>query len=162
MISRMNNTTKTVKKFKTTAGKPADIQRNWWIVDAKDQILGRLATEVAQLLIGKGKPNYSTNIDGGDYVIVINSKDIQITGRNKAKQKTYYRHSGFPGGLKEITFEKQMAKDPTFPIMAAVKNMLPKNKLQNGRMLRLFVYSGDKHKHEAQKPAVYKLSQKLA
>ncbi len=151
---------KTVKKNKTT-WKIQSQGRVWWVVDATDQVLGRLATQVASLLIGKKKPGYVPNMDDGDYVIVINSKSIRLTGNNKHKQKKYYRHSGYPGGLKEITFAKQMDKDATFPVKAAVKNMLPKNKLRDGRMKRLFVYTDDTHKHEAQKPRVYKLSQKL-
>ena len=148
-----------VNKFKTTVTRPADVQRKWWIVDAKGQVLGRVATEIAKLLSGKHKVNTAPNVDSGDYVVVINSSEVVVKGKNKPRQKTYYRHSGYPGGLKEITFEKQMKKDSTFPIKSAVRNMLPKNKLRPGMLKRLHVYSGAEHDHEAQKPELYKLSE---
>lgn len=143
-------------KYKTDWVKESEVERKWHLVDAGDQVLGRVATQIASLLIGKQKVQKSPNLDCGDYVVVINSDNVKVTGR-KASQKMYRRHSGYPGGFKEITFEKQMKKDSTFVIAEAVKNMVPKNKLRDGRMLRLFVYPGADHKHNAQKPVEYKL-----
>lgn len=143
-------------KYKTVWTKKEDINRNWYIVDVKDQILGRSATKIASLLIGKGKTEYVPNVDCGDYVIVVNSDNVKLT-RGKELKKMYYRHTGFPGGLIETRFDEQLAKDSTKIIMDAVKNMLPKNKLRDARMARLFVYTGSEHKHEAQKPVEYKL-----
>jgi large subunit ribosomal protein L13 len=142
--------------YKTQWTKKEDITRQWYVVDVKDQILGRVATQIASLLIGKGKPEIVPNVDCGDFVIVINTDDIKLT-RGKEKKKTYYRHSGFPGGLKEIRFDEQVAKDSRKIIEMAVSKMLPQNKLHDGRMSRLLVYKGDEHKHEAQKPVEYKL-----
>jgi large subunit ribosomal protein L13 len=144
-------------KYKTAWTKIDDIERKWHIVDVKGQVLGRASTQIAELLIGKSKVNRVSNIDCGDYVVVINSKEVELT-RGKESKKTYYRHSGYPGGFKEITFDKQIQKNPNFVIEAAVKNMLPKNKLRDGMMLRLYVFEGSEHKHAAQKPVEYKLS----
>jgi len=143
-------------EYKTDWTKKEDIERKWYIVDIKDQILGRVATQIASLLIGKNKPEIVPNLDCGDFVIVINSDEVKLT-RGKEKKKMYRRHTGYPGGLKEIRFDKQLKKDSTKIIDLAVKNMLPKNKLRDGRMSRLFVYKGGEHKHEAQKPVEYKL-----
>lgn len=143
-------------KYKTDWTKKEDIKREWHIIDAKDQILGRVSTKIAALLIGKEKVNVVPNIDCGDFVIVLNSDFVKLT-RGKELKKTYYRHSGFPGGLKEIVFADQIKKNSTKVIEMAVKNMLPKNKLRDHRMSRLFVYKGGEHKNEAQKPVEYKL-----
>jgi large subunit ribosomal protein L13 len=143
-------------EYKTQWTKKEDIERKWYVVDVKDQILGRAATRIASLLIGKEKPEIVPNVDCGDFVIVINSDDIKLT-RGKEKKKFYRRHSGYPGALKEIRFDEQLKKDSTRIIDLAVKNMLPKNKLRDGRMSRLFVYKGGEHKHTAQKPEEYKL-----
>ncbi|KUK77760.1 MAG: 50S ribosomal protein L13 [candidate division WS6 bacterium 34_10] len=143
-------------EYKTKWTKKEDIERKWYVVDVKDQILGRAATQIASLLIGKNKPEIVPNVDCGDFVIVINSNEIKLT-RGKEKKKMYRRHSGYPGALKEIRFDEQLKKDSTKIIDLAVKNMLPKNKLRDGRMSRLFVYKGSEHKHEAQKPQEYKL-----
>ncbi len=143
-------------KQKTDWIKPSEIERKWYVVDAKDKILGRLATEVASLLIGKKKVKQVPNLDCGDFVIVLNSSGVKLT-RGKEKKKTYYRHSGYPGGFKEITFDKQLAKNSNFVIEKAVKNMLPNNKLRSSMITRLFVYKDDKHPHEAQKPEIFKL-----
>jgi large subunit ribosomal protein L13 len=129
--------------------KTADVKRDWHLVDAKDQILGRLASEIAQKLIGKNKPTYTPHIDGGDHVVVINASEIAVTG-NKEETKMYYRHSGFPGGLKEKSLGDLKKTYPTRIIEKAVFNMLPKNKLRSGRMTRLKVYAGAEHKHESQ------------
>lgn len=146
-------------KYKTDWIAKDDIKRDWYVVDVADQVLGRSATKIASLLIGKHKVNQVPNMDNGDYVVVINSAKVQVT-RNKAKTKMYYRHSGYPGGLKETNFENQMRKNSNFVIEAAVKNMLPQNKLKSTMMARLFVYKGAEHDNEAQKPVKYNLSEK--
>ncbi len=138
-------------KYKTDWTKPNEIKRKWYIVDVKDQILGRVATKIASILIGKSKVEQVPNLDCGDFVIVINSSEVKLT-RGKEKKKTYYRHSGYPGGFKQITFDKQMIKNSNFVIEKAVQNMLPNNKLRSSMMNRLHVYKDDKHPHEAQKP----------
>lgn len=129
--------------------KTAEVKRDWHLVDVDDQILGRVATQIAQKLIGKHKATYTPHIEAGDYVVVINSSKVALT-RNKADKKVYFRHSGFPGGLKEIPFKRMLAEHPEQVIQLAVKNMLPKNKLRQLRMNRLKVYPGDKHTHESQ------------
>lgn len=129
--------------------KTAEVERKWHLVDAKGQILGRLASDIAQKLIGKNKPTYTPHIDGGDFVVVINASEIAVTG-NKETDKMYYRHSGFPGGLKEKSLGELKSTYPTRIIEKAVFNMLPKNKLRSERMNRLKVYAGAEHKHESQ------------
>ena len=129
--------------------KSAEVTRDWHLVDAQDQVLGRLATQIATLLIGKHKPTFTPHIDGGDYVVVINSAKIAVTG-GKEEKKAYYHHSNFPGGLKEMTFGEMMEKFPTRAVEKAVYNMLPKNKLRTARMNRLKIYADDQHKHESQ------------
>lgn len=143
-------------KYKTDWNKKENIERSWYIVDVKDQILGRVSTKIASLLIGKGKVGIVPNVDCGDYVVVINSDEVKLT-RGKELKKMYYRHSGFPGGLKEIVFADQIKKNSTKVIEMAVKNMLPKNKLRDGRMARLFVYKDSNHKQKGQKPVEYKI-----
>jgi large subunit ribosomal protein L13 len=137
--------------MKTYSAKPTDVTRKWYVVDASEAALGRVATRVATLLTGKEKPQFTSHIDCGDYVIVINADKLVATG-NKLEKKMYYRHSNFPGGLKERTLSEQMAKDSTEVIVRAVRGMLPVNKLRDGRLARLKVYSGAEHQHEAQKP----------
>ena len=129
--------------------KPADVERTWHVLDAKGKVLGIFATEVAQLLIGKHKPTYTPHVDGGDYVVVINSAEIEVTG-NKRQDKKYYRHSGYPGGLKVKTFDELQQDFPERVIELAVSNMLPKNKQRSERMNRLKVYAGSEHKHQSQ------------
>lgn len=146
-------------KYKTDWLKEGDIKRKWHIVDVGDQILGRTATVIASLLIGKHKVEWVPNMDCGDYVVVINSSKVGLT-RGKEEKKMYYRHSGYPGGLKEINFADQMKKNPNYVIEKAVRLMLPKTKLSSGMMNRLFVYEGTEHKHMAQKPTKYNLSEK--
>lgn len=136
---------------KTYSAKPKDIQRQWYIVDASSDSLGRLATMIATHLTGKHKPSYTAHIDCGDGVIVINAAKLKLTGK-KFEQKTYYRHSGYPGALKEATAAEVLAKDPTQIIVSAVRGMLPANKLRDGWLKRLKVYVDDKHDQEAQKP----------
>ena len=139
--------------MKTYSAKPSDVTRAWYVVDASEAPLGRVATKIATLLTGKGKPSFTKHIDTGDYVIVINAKDIVVTG-NKLDDKMYYRHSQYPGGLKETTLRDKMATDPTHAVYHAVRGMLPVNKLRDARLERLKVYAADDHKHEAQKPVV--------
>ena len=143
-------------RYKTKWTKPSEVTREWHIVDIKDLILGRVSTQIASLLIGKAKPEIRPSVDCGDYVIVLNSDDIKLT-RGKEKKKFYRRHTGYPGALKEIRFDEQLKKDSTKIIRMAVKNMLPKNKMRDIRMARLFVYKDANHKHEAQKPKEFKL-----
>jgi large subunit ribosomal protein L13 len=137
--------------MKTYSAKPSDVTRKWYIVDASEAPLGRVATKIATLLTGKGKPQFTQHIDTGDFVIVINAAQTVATG-DKLNKKVYYKHSGFPGGLKEATLAEKMEKDPTFAITNAVRGMLPVNKLRDERLKRLKVYADAEHKHEAQKP----------
>lgn len=134
---------------KTFIKKPADVTRDWHLVDAKGQVLGRLATQIATKLIGKHKRDYTPNVDGGDYVVVVNAADIAVTGK-KMSDKIYYSHTGFPGGLKSKTLGEMMRDFPERVIEKAVYNMLPKNKLRSGRMTRLKVYAGEDHQHQSQ------------
>lgn len=137
--------------MKTYSAKPTDVDRQWYVIDASKAPLGRVATQIAQLLTGKGKPQFTQHIDTGDYVIVINCDQIQVTG-GKEDKKTYYSYSGYPSGLKETKLGKQLQKDSTAVIVHAVRGMLPVNKLRDGRLARLKVYGGSEHQHEAQKP----------
>ena len=135
--------------MKTYSVKASDIKQQWHVIDASDKILGRLAVQVASLLMGKHKPIFSRNLDTGDFVVVINADKIRVTG-NKVKQKLYYRHSGYPGGLKSISLEKMMQTNPTRVIEYAVKGMLPHTRLGARMMKKLRVYVGDTHPHQAQ------------
>lgn len=144
--------------MKTYSAKPSDVTRNWYIVDASEVSLGRLATQVATLLTGKGKPMFTHHIDVGDHVIVINSDNLVVTG-NKLEDKMYYHHSHYPGGLKELQLKEKMAKDSTEVIIKAVRGMLPVNKLRAERLARLRVFPGMEHTHEAQKPKSFSLKE---
>jgi large subunit ribosomal protein L13 len=135
--------------MKTYSTKASEIERQWHVIDASDKILGRLASQIARLLMGKHKPIFSRHLDVGDFVVVINAEKVRVTG-NKEKQKLYYRHSGYPGGLKSISLEKMMHDNPTRVIEHAVKGMLPHNRLGNTIRKRLKVYVGDAHPHQAQ------------
>jgi large subunit ribosomal protein L13 len=137
--------------MKTFSAKPTDVTRQWYVVDAGDAPLGRVATQVAKLLMGKNKPQFTKHIDCGDFVVVINANDTNVTG-DKGEKKIYYKHSGHPSGLTETSFNEKMIKDPTFAITKAVRGMLPVNKLRDARLLRLKVYADADHKHAAQKP----------
>ena len=137
--------------MKTFSQKPSEVTRRWILIDAKDAPLGRLSTEISKYLIGKYKPTYTPHIDGGDYVVVINAKEAVVTG-NKELKKVYYRHSGFPGGIKDARLEEVREKFPERIIENAVKGMLPKNKLSAERMKRLKVFVGAEHAHAAQTP----------
>lgn len=142
--------------MKTYSAKPNDVSRKWYVIDAAEAPLGRVATKVATLLTGKDKPMFTHHIDAGDFVVVINADATRVTGK-KATDKIYYKHSGFPGGLRERTFTEQMEKDSTEVILKAVRGMLPVNKLRSERLARLKIYAGSEHKHEAQKPEVISL-----
>ena len=137
--------------MKTYSAKPSDIKRDWYVVDAQDKILGRLATEVAAILRGKHKPQFTPHIDTGDFVIVVNAEKVKVTGK-KLEQKIYYRHSGYFGGLKEESLEKVLAEKPEQAVMRAVKGMLPGNKLGRAMLKKLKVYAGGEHPHAAQTP----------
>jgi large subunit ribosomal protein L13 len=135
----------------TKSAKEQDIQRDWYVIDAQGLTLGRLATRVATILRGKNKPLYTPHVDCGDYVIVVNAEKVHVTGQ-KMTQKKYYRHSGYPGGLKEVTLRDQLQKFPNRVIEAAVRGMLPKNRLGRQMFKKLKVYAGPNHPHQAQQP----------
>lgn len=137
--------------MKTYSQKPTEVSRRWILIDAKDLPLGRLSTAISKYLIGKYKPTYTPHIDGGDYVVVINAAEVPVTG-DKEESKIYYRHSGFPGGIKDATLKQVREKFPERIIENAVKGMLPKNKLSPERMKRLKVFPGSEHAHTAQTP----------
>jgi large subunit ribosomal protein L13 len=141
----------TIKQTKTFSQKSADVTRRWILIDASTAPLGRVATVVAKHLIGKYKPTYTAHVDGGDYVVIVNAEKVVVTG-NKETDKIYYRHTGFPGGIKDATLAEVREKFPERIIEAAVKGMLPKNKLSPERMKRLKVYAGPEHNHAAQTP----------
>lgn len=137
--------------MKTFVAKPESVERDWYVVDAADKTLGRLATEIALRLRGKHKPEYTPHVDTGDYIVVVNAEKITVTG-NKAKNKMYYAHSGYPGGLKDTTFEKLIAKKPEAVIEKAVKGMLPKGPLGREMFRKMKVFAGPEHTHQAQQP----------
>ena len=140
--------------MKTTKSVRAqDVERNWFVIDAQGQTLGRLTSRIASILRGKHKPEYTPHVDCGDYVIVVNAEKIHVTGR-KLSQKKYYRHSGYPGGLKQVTLRDQLQKFPDRVVESAVRGMLPKNRLGRQMFKKLKVYSGPAHPHEAQQPEV--------
>lgn len=145
--------------MKTYSAKPLEVERKWWVVDAEGQTLGRLATTVANLLRGKNKPQYTPNVDTGDFVIVINSSKVIVSG-NKETDKKYYRHSGYPGGLKVETFKSLMEKNPVAAIEKAVKGMLPHNTLGQEQFTKLKIYADAQHPHQAQNPQVYEMEAK--
>jgi large subunit ribosomal protein L13 len=136
---------------KTYHAKPHEVEREWLLIDATDLVLGRLSTQVAQILKGKTKPQYTPHVDTGDFVVIINAEKVRLTG-NKANTKMYYTHSGFQGGLKEVSFQRMLAKHPERIIEKAVKGMLPKNTLGRAMNRKLKVYAGPNHPHAAQKP----------
>ena len=137
--------------MKTYTAKPSDIKRDWFVVDASGKTLGRLATEIARRLRGKHKPEYTPHMDTGDYIVVINAKEVKVTGK-KTTDKIYHHHTGFPGGLKSITFDKLIEKKPEMIIEKAVKGMLPRGPLGREMYRKLKVYPGAEHKHAAQQP----------
>lgn len=141
--------------MKTYTPKISEAKKKWFVVDAKNKILGRLASKVATILLGKKTPLFTPHLDMGDYVIVINADRVILSGK-KQKNKTYYRHSMYPGGLKAVTFSKYLKEKPEELFIHAVKGMLPHNRLGRKMLSKLFVYKGDKHPHQAQKPEVLK------
>lgn len=142
--------------MKTFVAKPESVERDWYVVDAANKTLGRLATEIAIRLRGKHKPEYTPHVDTGDYIVVVNAEKITVTG-NKAKGKIYYTHSGYVGGLKETTFEKLLARNPEQVIERAVKGMLPKGPLGRAMYRKMKVFVGPEHTHQAQQPQILDL-----
>ncbi|MEV1168506.1 50S ribosomal protein L13 [Nonomuraea sp. NPDC049784] len=144
--------------MRTYSPKPADVQRQWYVIDATDVVLGRLASHVATLLRGKHKPIFAPHVDTGDFVIVINADKIALSG-NKLEQKKAYRHSGYPGGLRSVTYGELMEKRPDKAVEKAVKGMLPKNSLGRKMAKKLKVYAGPEHPHQAQQPVQFQITQ---
>ena len=142
--------------MKTFSPTPKDINREWYVVDAQDKVLGRLAAQIAHRLRGKHKPEFAPHVDNGDFIIVVNCEKVRVTG-NKLADKKYYRHSGYVGGLKEITLEKLLASKPHLALMHAVKGMLPKNRLGRAMLKKLRIYAGAEHPHTAQTPKALSL-----
>ncbi|MBU8908583.1 50S ribosomal protein L13 [Desertibacillus haloalkaliphilus] len=140
----------------TYMAKPNQVERKWYVIDAEGQTLGRLSSEVASILRGKHKPTFTPHVDTGDHVIIINAEKIELTG-NKAKDKVYYRHTGHPGGIKSITAGELREKNPVRLLEKSIKGMLPKNTLGRKQGMKLHVYAGSEHNHQAQKPEVYEL-----
>lgn len=137
--------------MKTYSPKASEIERKWYVVDASDKVLGRLAGEIAHVLRGKHKPTYAPHMDTGDFVVVINAAKVRVTG-NKESQKTYFKHSGYPGGTRFTTMREMLEKYPERVILSAVKGMLPSNKLASQQLSKLKVYAGPEHPHQAQQP----------
>ena len=140
--------------MKTYSQKASEVQRDWYLIDASNQTLGRLATQIATLLRGKHKPTFSPNLDGGDFVVVVNAERVRLMGR-KPEQKVYYRHSNYPGGLKTIPFKRMLATHPDRILRLAVKGMLPKTRLGRQQLTKLKIYAGPKHPHAGQQPVEY-------
>ena len=137
--------------MKTYAAKKEEVTKKWYLIDAKNEVLGRVASKVASILKGKHKAIYTPHVDMGDNVIIINADKIRLTG-TKPLKKIYYRQSGYPGGLKAISYQEMMKKDPTFALRSAIKGMLPHNRLGRKQLLNVKIYSGENHPHQAQKP----------
>ena len=142
--------------MKTFSAKPETVKRDWFVIDAEDKVLGRLATEIARRLRGKHKAEYTPHVDTGDYIVVINADKVAVTG-NKMKNKMYHHHTGYPGGLKSVNFEKLQATKPEMIIEKAVKGMLPKNPLGRDMFRKLKVYAGSEHNHTAQQPTALEI-----
>lgn len=143
---------------KTFVTKPADINREWWVVDAEGQTLGRLATQIATVLRGKNKPTYSPHLDTGDFVVVVNCEKVTVTG-NRMEDKKYYRHSGYFGGLTEVSLRDQLVRKPEAVLREAVRGMLPKGPLGRAQLAKLKIYAGTEHPHSAQQPQPLKLQE---
>jgi large subunit ribosomal protein L13 len=137
--------------MKTYSAKPSEVRHGWYVVNAQGKVLGRLATRIAQRLRGKHRPEYTPHVDTGDYIVVVNADKLRVTGK-KAEQKKYYRHTGFPGGIRETTFAVLHAKHPDRVLQKAVKGMLPKGPLGNAMLKKLKIYAGEAHPHTAQRP----------
>ena len=142
--------------MKTFSANPDKVKREWFVVDASDKVLGRLASQIAHRLRGKHKPEYTPHVDTGDYIVVVNAEKIAVTG-NKANAKIYYHHTGHPGGIKETSYKDMLENHPTRIIETAVKGMLPRNKLGRAMFSKLKVYAGTEHRHEAQQPKVLEI-----
>ncbi|MBI5448042.1 MAG: 50S ribosomal protein L13 [Gammaproteobacteria bacterium] len=142
----------------TLSAKPNEVQQDWYVVDATDKILGRMATEIARRLRGKHKPQYTSHVDTGDYIIVVNAEKVRVTGR-KAQQKEYHRHTGYPGGIKTENFEKLLDRKPEAIIELAVKGMLPKGPLGYAMLKKLKVYAGPTHQHASQQPQILEINE---
>ena len=140
----------------TYSAKPGEIERRWYVIDAEGETLGRLATRIADTLRGKRKPTYTPHVDTGDFVVVVNAEKIAVTG-NKLEEKMYYKHSGYPGGLRERTLREQLDRQPTEVLRKAVKGMLPRNKLGRAQLTKLKIYAGPEHPHQAQAPKTFEL-----
>ena len=143
--------------MRTYTPKPADVQRQWYVIDATDVVLGRLASQVATLLKGKHKPIYAPHIDTGDFVIVVNAEKVALTG-NKREQKRAYRHSGYPGGLRSMSYKELLERHPERAVEKAIKGMLPKNRLGRRMFKKVKVYAGPNHPHQAQQPVPFEIS----
>jgi large subunit ribosomal protein L13 len=139
------------KRLKTYSAKPNEIEKQWYLVDAEAQTLGRLATQIADVLRGKGKPQYTPHVDSGDFVVVVNAEKVRVTW-DKLHTKVYYRYTGYPGGLRERTLEEQLARRPEEVLRRAVRGMLPKNRLAAAQLRKLKIYAGPEHPHAAQQP----------
>jgi large subunit ribosomal protein L13 len=142
--------------MKSYMARPLEVERRWYVVDAEGQTLGRLATEIARVLRGKNKPQYTPHVDTGDFVVVVNAEKVVVTGK-KAEQKVYRWHSGYPGGLKETSYEQMMERRPTEILRRAVKGMMPKNRLARQQLRKLKIYAGPEHPHAAQDPQPYEV-----
>jgi large subunit ribosomal protein L13 len=142
--------------MRTYSAKPGEVTREWYLFDAEGKTLGRLATQIADRLRGKGKPTYTPHVDTGDFVVVVNAEKIAVTGK-KLDEKMYYRHSGYPGGLKERSLRVQLERQPTEVLRKAVKGMLPKNRLARQQLTKLKIYAGPEHPHEAQAPRSFEV-----
>ncbi len=145
----------TVKTKTTVSTREQDVQRDWFVVDAQGQTLGRMATQIATILRGKHKPSYTPHVDCGDFVVIVNAEKVHTTGQ-KMTQKKYYRHTGYPGGLKEVTLKDQLQKFPERVLESAVRGMLPKNRLGRQMFKKLKVYAGPQHPHAAQQPKPFR------
>ncbi len=139
--------------MKTFMAKPGEVEQKWYVVDVADKVLGRAATQIAMVLMGKHRPQYTPNVDCGEFVVVINASKIRVTGNNKPAQRTYQRFSKYPGGLRSVTLAEMLAKNPEKVVSEAVRRMLPKSKLGIGMLAKLKVYGGEEHPHQAQQPA---------
>jgi large subunit ribosomal protein L13 len=142
--------------MKSYMARPLEVERKWHVIDAEGQTLGRLATEIARLLRGKNKPQYTPHVDTGDFVVVVNAEKIVVTGR-KAEQKVYYRHTGYPGGLRETSYETMLERKPTEILRKAVRGMMPRTRLGRQQFRKLKIYAGPEHPHEAQAPEPYEV-----
>ncbi len=142
--------------MKSYMARPQEVERKWYVIDAEGQTLGRLASEIARLLRGKTKPQYTPHVDTGDFVVVVNADRVSVTGR-KAEQKLYRRHTGYPGGLREVTYEQMMERKPAEILRKAVYGMMPKTRLARQQFRKLKIYAGSEHPHEAQSPEPYEV-----